>query len=87
MDYEELGELQRDWETAFGETMPWGFEVGELRPGVGTVGEDQTQPGEPPARLGQQLRRAVAVLQVGRLHLGRDQPPAGVHQDVGVCAP
>ena len=27
--YERLAQLRDDWETAFDETMPWGFEIGE----------------------------------------------------------
>ena len=29
IDFEELDELREDWFAVFGESMPWGFEIGE----------------------------------------------------------
>ncbi len=50
------------------------------------IGEDVAQPGKGGADRAQQRHRAVAVLDVRRVHGGRDQQPIGIGQDVALAA-
>lgn len=54
--------------------------------GVAAIGEDVAQPGESMADRRQQQRRAVAILDVGWVHGGRDQQPVGIGQDMALAA-
>jgi site-specific DNA recombinase len=54
--------------------------------GVAAIGEDVAQPGERMADRRQQRRRAVAILDVGCVHVGRDQQPVGIGQDMALAA-
>ena len=61
--------------------------LAEFRSGVGAIGEDVAQPGEGPSDRGEQRRRAVAVLDMGGVNHAGDEPPAGVGEDMALCAP
>ncbi len=58
---------------------------GELWPLVGGVGEDALDEGEQPAGAAQQLDRAVAILDVGRVDAHVEQKPERVDQDVALA--
>jgi hypothetical protein len=49
------------------------------------IGEDVAQPGEEIADRSQHADRAVAILDVGAVHLGADQEPVGVRDDVALA--
>ena len=59
----------------------------QLVAGLAAVGEDMAQPGEADADLGQDVGRAVAVLDISRMDQGRDQQTAGVGEDVTLASP
>jgi hypothetical protein len=60
--------------------------VTQLVTGIAAVGEDVAQPGEAGADLGQDVGRAVAILDIGRMDQGGDQQTAGVGEDVALAA-
>ena len=58
----------------------------QLLAGVSAVGKDVTQPREEIADRRQYLRRPVAILDVGGVHLGANQMPTGVSDDMALAA-
>lgn len=57
----------------------------QLFASVTAIGEDVAQPGEEIADRRQHADRAVAMLDVGAVHLGADQEPVGVGDDVALA--
>src|SRR5215471_16744122 len=60
--------------------------VSRFLAGVSAVRKDVTQPGEEIADRCQHSRRPVAILDVGCVHLGADQMPTGVSDDMALAA-
>ena len=52
---------------------------------ITAIGEDVAQPGEEIADRSQHADRAVAILDVGAVHLGADREPVGVGDDVALA--
>ena len=57
----------------------------QLFAGITAIGEDVAQPREEIADRRQHADRAVAILNVGAVHLGADQQPGGVGDDVALA--
>jgi hypothetical protein len=52
--------------------------LAQLFAGIATIGEEMAQPGEAVGDFGEQQRRPVTVLDVGRVDYGMDQIALGV---------
>src|SRR5690348_10622106 len=57
----------------------------QLFASITAIGEDVAQPGEEVADRSQHADRAVPILDVGAVHLGADQQPGGVGDDVALA--
>lgn len=58
----------------------------ELGAGIAAVGEDPGDERKQPARLGDEVRRAIAILHTGRDHLDAEQQPYRIDEGVALDA-
>ena len=58
----------------------------EFVPGIAAIGEDVTQPREAVADAGEDIWCAVAILDIGGVHDGRDQQALRVGEDMTLAA-